>query len=127
MPRRARASRSSISIWALTLRRSAAAHRLTASRIAFSSRSGKATRSGAAQYDRIRRNNEFNLLNANLMVSRLLIYFSAVKKRLRPQTFVIPRNQAERRWATLRHERGYEHEEIITYGNSSLRCGTGVR
>jgi hypothetical protein len=46
MPRRASASRRSISISALTLRKSATAHRFTASRMAFSARSGKAMRSG---------------------------------------------------------------------------------
>src|SRR6516164_8472844 len=46
MPRRASASRRSISISALTLRRSANAQRFTASRMAFSARSGKALRSG---------------------------------------------------------------------------------
>ena len=46
MPRRTSASRRSISISALTLRKSATAHRFTASRMAFSARSGKAMRSG---------------------------------------------------------------------------------
>jgi len=46
IPRRASASRRSISISALTLLRSATAHRFTASRIAFSVRSGNGMRSG---------------------------------------------------------------------------------
>lgn len=46
IPRRASASRRSISISAFTLRRSATAQRFTASIIAFSARSGNGTRSG---------------------------------------------------------------------------------